>query len=104
MIVEASGSVTGLLVPGLTRMQITVFVIMPSTSQLSYNHISLDQFIPGDPNLCSAWFIVHSMLSSNILLSTLVIGESSHITDPVQIIINWSLPIRALYCDEVKSV
>ena len=50
---------------------------MPSTSQLSYNHISLDQFIPGDPNLCSAWFIVHSMLSSNILLSTLVIGESS---------------------------
>ena len=77
MIVEASGSVTGLLVPGLTRMQITVFVIMPSTSQLSHNNISLDQFIPGDPNLCSAWFIVHSMLSSNILLSTLVIGESS---------------------------
>ena len=36
LVVETSGSVASVLVPGLTRMQITV-IIRPSTSQLSYN-------------------------------------------------------------------
>jgi len=48
VMVETSGSVTGLLVPG-------------------------------DSNLCSAWFFLHSMLSSNILLSTLVIGLDQYL-------------------------